>query len=132
MDKSHNQMTEEYEVLNPECLQLLFSIERYCGVTVGGGRVFESGKRKEIVDVRHIFSFIAITYLEYTHKQVREWFGMKYDSNVNYARKHIAGLIENNVAYRNRVYNIAVDNGIMGLIFDVIELVEKDNNRIKF
>jgi hypothetical protein len=89
-------------------------------------------KRRELSDVKHIFAFIAIGYLEYTHKQVKEYLGMKYDSNINYARKRIIELIEFNRVYRNRIYSVAVDNGILGLVYDIIKIVDENDNRIKF
>ena len=124
---------KRYKELNNECRMLLFATEKVCGVKQGNGMVFTyKGKRREVVDVKHIFSFIAITYLGYTHRQVREFMGVKYDSNTNYARKRIAGLLEYNRAYRNRIYNIAVDCGVWGLVADIIDIVDKGVNKIKF
>lgn len=120
-------MIKQYDPLNPELKMLLFSIEKACGVQQGGGRVFtDKTKRREIADVKHIFAFIAITYLEYTHKQVREWLSVKYDSNINHARRRIADLVEFNPAYRNRVYGIAIENGVMPLVNDIIEITDKN------
>lgn len=117
----------KYEELNPELRMLLFSIERSCGVEVGDGRVFyDTTKRREVSDVRHIFAYISITYLEYTHSQVRQFLGIKYDSNLTYAQDRVKSLIEFNTAYRNRLYNIAWDNGVIGLVKHIIEL-EKRN-----
>ncbi len=126
-------MVKQYKNLNNECLMLLFSIEKACGIKAGNGMVFtQKTKHREIADVKHIFAFIAITYLEYTHRQVRGFIGINYDSNINYGRRRIATIIEYNRAYRNRIYGIAVENGILGLVFDIINIVDKGNNRIKF
>ena len=125
-------MDEAYKELNPELKMLLFSIEQSCGLKAGGGRVFnETTKRREVADVKHIFAFIAIGYLEYTHKQVREFLAIKYDSNINYGRKRVVGLIAYNRVYRNRIYTIAVDNGILPLVYDIIEATDNNRNRLK-
>ena len=125
-------MHEAYNSFNKELKMLLFSVEQACGLKAGGGRVFtEKSKRREIADVKHIFSFIAIGYLEYTHKQVREFMHIKYDSNINHGRKRIVDLIRYNRVYRNRIYTIAVDNGILPLVYDIIEATDKGNVRFK-
>jgi len=119
------ELSPEYMALNDELRSLLFTIERYCGLEVGGGRVFnDMTKRREIADTKHIFSFIAITYLAYTHKQVMAWMGIKYLSNITYAINRIIELIEYNPAYRNRMYNVAINNGIMGLLRDIEDIVD--------
>ncbi len=116
-----------YKKLNPELKMLLYSIERACGVEVGDGRVFtDTTRRKEVSDIRHFFCYIAVTYLEYTHRQVRDYLGIKYDSNITHAIQRVDDLIRFNTAYRNRLYNIAIDNGIMGLVFYIIKVVDKD------
>ncbi len=126
-------MDEAYKSLNPELRMLIFTIEQSCGVTPGGGRVFtETTKRREIADIKHIFAFIAIGYLCYTHRQVREYLGIKHDSNINYARKRIVSLIEYNSVYRNRVYSIAVENGILSLVYDIIRIVDNNQSKVRF
>lgn len=115
--------------LNDELRSLLFTIEKYCGLTVGGGRIFyDMTKRREVADVKHIFAFVAIKYLAYTHRQVQEYMGIKYVSNITYAMARIVELIEYNVPYRNRLYNIAIENGIMVMVRDIIDVV--DNKKI--
>lgn len=119
-------MSTGYDALNNELRMLMFSIERVCGVEVGCGRVFnEKTKRKELSDVRHIFCFIAVVHLEYSHSQIRRFIGYKYDSNVNYAIRRMLRMIEYNIAYRNRIYNISIELGIMGLTYQVIKIIDK-------
>lgn len=116
---------DKYEKLNPELRMLMFSVEMYCGVEVGGGRVFnDTTKRREVSDVRHMFAYISITYLEYTHNQIREILGMKYDSNITYAVNRVEELMSISKAYRNRMYNIAWDNGVMGLVRHIIKMTD--------
>ena len=109
-------MTTEYSELNDELRVLLFTIERICGVNQGGGEFKGSSIHREIVDVRHIFSYIAIVHLAYTHRQVKEWMGFKSLSNITYALNRIRNMIEYDVPYRNRLYNIAIECGVMGLL----------------
>jgi len=115
-----------YSVLNKELMMLMFSIEKACGVGAGSGKVWnkQGSVRSEVSDVKHIFAYIAITYLGYTYKQVRDFLGMKYDSNITYAISRVEDLIMYNIAYRNRLYSIAVDCGIMGLIYHIIKVVD--------
>jgi hypothetical protein len=116
-------MKEQYSELNEELLVLLFTIERICGAKVGGGE-FKGRVEREFVDVRHIFSYIAIVHLAYTHKQVKLWMGFKSLSNITYALRRIRQFIEYDVPYRNRLYNIAIECGVMGLLKDVIKEVD--------
>jgi len=119
-------MDERYALLNPELKMLLFCVERSCGLIVGGGEVFSYLKTKDISSVRHIFAYIAIIHLEYTHAQVKKFLEIKYDSNVNYALTKVPELIKYRPAYRNRIYNIAIEMGIMGLIYHIIRVIDKD------
>ncbi len=122
-------MIDQYMELNNELRSLLFTIEKRCGLKVGGGRVFtDVTKRREIADVKHIFIFVSIKYLGYTHRQVMGWLSINYISNVTYALKRLPGLIEHNTAYRNRLYNIAIENGVMELIYDIINIVDNSKN----
>ena len=118
-------MDEKYTVLNPELKMLLFCAEKACGVIVGGGEVFSRLKTKDISSVRHIFAYIAIIHLEYSHTQVRKFLGVTYDSNVNYALTRVPNLIRYRPAYRNRIYNIAIEMGIMSLIYYIIRVVDR-------
>ena len=120
-----------YDNLNPELRMLLFSIESSCGVEVGGGDVFLDDNRKEISDIKHIFAFIAITYLEYTHRQVRIFMKFKYDSNITYALKRVEDLIAFRPSYRNRIYNISIDNGVIGLVKHIIHENKPYNVKIQ-
>lgn len=121
---------EEYDELNKELKMLLYSVEQVCGLEVGGGEVFtDMTRRKEIADTKHIFIYIAIIHLEYSHMQLKNWLGIKYLSNITYALSRVEGLIKYNVAYRNRIYNVAVDMGIMTLIYHIIRIVDKNNNK---
>ena len=120
------EIREEYRKLNDELRMLLFSIEKVCGLGQGDGEVFsEVRKIREVVDARHIFCYIAIKYLEYSHQRVRNWMGMNYTSNVTYAIGRVDDLIRYNVAYRNRVYNVAVECGIVPLINYVVHITKK-------
>jgi len=62
--------------------------------------------------------------LEYSHQKVRDWMGMKYTSNITYATGRVEDLIRCNVAYRNRVYNVAVECGIVPLINHVVRITK--------
>lgn len=120
------ELSDQYKALTQELLILTFSIERYCGLEIGSGDIFKGNcRRREIADAKHIFAFVAINYWEYTHLQVRNYLGIKYDSNITYGKQRVLDLIETNRAYRNRLYNISVENGIIGLIYDIMEIVDK-------
>jgi hypothetical protein len=50
--------------------------------------------------------------------------GFKSLSNITYALRRIRQFIEYDVPYRNRLYNIAIECGVMGLLKDVIKEVD--------
>lgn len=118
-----------YNDLNDELRLLLFDIEKYFGEEVGSGRVFKDrAVDNSISEIKQVFTFIAKVYLGYTGTQVKNCMNYKYLSNVSYAINRIGGLLEFNRPLRNRLYNIAIDNSIMGLVYDIIDII--DNKKV--
>ena len=116
---------DAYRELNPELRMLLFTVEKVCGLEVGGARVFnEERKIREVVDARYIFMYVSVRYLEYSHGQICDFLKLKWKSSVANGVARVEEMIRYNVAYRNRVYNIAVECGVMPLVKHIINIVD--------
>ena len=119
----------EYLAMPPEIMMLLFDLERAWGFTVGDGEIFKNTSSvREYVDVRYAFAYIANVNYGFSQKTVCDWIGIK-QGLMHHAKTTVATNLEYNTMYRNRMFKIAVDNGIMDLVFKITEIADNGRKR---
>lgn len=125
----NEELKEEYMNIPVELRAVLFDLERSFGLKVGGGQVFSDIRSlRELVDVRYAFIFISNTYYGFSQRIISEWIGVKMGL-VHHAKKTVRGLMNTNTMYRNRMFNVAVNNGIMDLVYEITKTTDDKRKR---
>jgi len=118
-------MRKEYWKIPSEIRLVLFDLERVFALEVGGGAVFDKSSKREVSDTRHAFIYIANLHYGFSQDIVCEWIHVRQGIVFN-AKKKVAENIRFNIMYRNRLFNVAVDNGIMSLIYEISGVADKN------
>jgi len=115
---------------------IVFDLESVMGVPVGGGKVFkvssDSGGRvlsNEDAFIRMAALFIGNKHLNYSNSYLAEKFGLSKPM-ITYANNVIRGFLETNPRFRRKLFNVAIDNGIMDLVNE-IEQIEAKREKVK-
>lgn len=119
----------DYDRIPPELRLILYGLERAFYVDVGNGEVFKKNSKREISDVRHSFIYIANMHFDASQELVCKWIQAKQGIVFN-AKRRVVENITNNIPYRNKLYNVAMDNGITTLVLEISKIADERERKV--
>ena len=128
--KTENKEENMYLFLPNDLRFVVFDLESEMGVAVGSGKMFRSrtgqGRTLSGEDslIRMASLHIGNKYLNYSDSFLAEKFSSSV-SLIHYSNKAIRNLLEANPRFRKKIFNVAIQNGIIDLANEIEEISGK-------
>jgi hypothetical protein len=82
-------------------LELLLIVEGFIPPGITYTSILMKTRKREIVDLRHLFSYFAVRELGYYHREVSEFMGRPDHSTVVHSCKKTRGLLQTDLSFQN-------------------------------